>query len=223
MSPSDRPAHFPLLPFRPLTPGNTGPLLLLFRVAAEEEEGGRFRRRFAGLRREGPLGGTGAFQLIPFPAARFLYRSSSKAMRQSSGDKLRRGRARAAFPERERQLQSTRARAPKWHVVVADGRFVSAFDGAMKVVCPSVCLSVWPVMSRGNRSSMTAWSVLILYTGMTSSISTIFIRLLISFFLTGFDMHMWTMWKKLPLIWLLTYIFTGWPTKKQQIKHLPLQ
>lgn len=34
---SDRPTHFALLPFCPLTPGNTGALLLLFRVAAGEE------------------------------------------------------------------------------------------------------------------------------------------------------------------------------------------
>lgn len=37
MSPSDKPAHFPLLPFCPFTPGNMSPLLLTFGLAAEEE------------------------------------------------------------------------------------------------------------------------------------------------------------------------------------------
>lgn len=45
MSPSERPDSFPLLPFCPLTAGNTDPFLLLFMEAAERETPG-FRRHF---------------------------------------------------------------------------------------------------------------------------------------------------------------------------------
>lgn len=85
MSPSDKPAHFPLLPFCPFTPGNMSPLLLTFGLAAEEGERRdktRFQETCWGQWREGSLGGTGALQLIQFPAARFLFRFSWKSVGQ---------------------------------------------------------------------------------------------------------------------------------------------